>query len=317
MTGEGIAPGWTVAAAADLEQLTAPLSNWGRWGAEDERGTTNLLTPALAAAATAGVQSGEVVALGRRLTARPAADNPAPLLHLMRSSGEGAYPVGGSHASDWLGLSYHGFAVTHLDAPSHQFFDGRTYNGRPAAVVTTRSGAAASSVEVYAGGLAGRGVLLDVPAALGRPWLEPGTGLGPDDLDGVAAAHGVTVQPGDLVLVRTGRDARAVEHGAVDPMVAGSAGLVAQSLTWLRGYDVAVLGSDAVSDVMAPGGAPHPMPLHAGALVHLGLPLLDNLWLEDLAQACARHRRWTFLLTVAPLALARATGSPVNPLAVL
>jgi kynurenine formamidase len=313
----GTAPGWTIESAAEFADLMTPLSNWGRWGPDDELGTVNLLTPAHVATAATAVGSGQCVPLGRPLSSWPAADNAQPLLHLMKSSGEAAAPVGGSHASEWFGLAYHGFAVTHLDAHSHQFFDGRMYNGRPAELVSTRAGAAVGSVRPLARGLVGRGVLLDAPRVMGRGWLEPGEGLEPADLDAIAAAQGTGLRAADLLLVRCGRDARAAVRGVVNPMTAGSPGLAAACLPWLREHDVAVLGSDVQSDVMQPGADAHPMPVHAGALVFLGLPLLDNLLLEELAEACADRRRWDFQLVVAPLALQRFTGSPVNPMAIL
>lgn len=312
-----VAPGWTPQTVAEFDALCAPLSNWGRWGVDDELGTVNLLTEQRAAAAAGRVRLGRVVALGRVLRTAPAPDNPQPLLHLMKSSGESAPALGGAHASDWLGLAYHGSATTHVDAHSHQFWNGQMYNGRPAADVSTRAGANSGSVEALARGLVGRGVLVDMPRALGREWLEPGEGIGPDDLDRATAVQGVVITAGDLVLVRTGRDARAAAIGVLDPLRQGGPGLVMQCLAWLRRHDVAVLGSDVQSDVMQPDGAPHPMPIHAGALAVLGLPLLDNLVLEELSRMCAQLQTWEFLLTVAPLALRRATGSPVNPLAVL
>lgn len=311
-----VAPGWTEESAADFAAMMAPLSNWGRWGPQDELGTVNLLTPQRAASAARAVDTGRCVPLGRPLTVRPAPDNPQPLLHLMKSSGESAAAVGGSHASDWFALAYHGFAVTHLDAHSHQFFNGQMYNGRPAELVSTRTGAACGSIVPLSRGLVGRGVLLDAPRWAGRDWLEPGEGLDPVDLDAIGASQGVALGAGDLVLVRTGRDARAAAHGVIDPLVAGSPGLHATVLPWLREHDAAMLGSDAQNDVMRPGG-PHPMPVHAGALAFLGLPLLDNLLLDELAAACAARGRWDFQLVIAPLALARCTGSPVNPIGIL
>jgi len=125
------------------------------------------------------------------------------------------------------------------------------------------------------------------------------------------------IRPGDILFVRVGRDARAERHGRLDPITAGSPGLAADCLPWLRRHDIALLGSDVQSDQMTPGGAPHPMPVHAGALVLLGLPLLDNAWLEDLTAACAAEGRWEFLTVICPLRLRRATGSAVNPVAVL
>jgi kynurenine formamidase len=311
------APGWTPELLAELDGYSASVANQGRWGSGDQLGTLNLLTPERRVAAAALVQSGTCVALGRRIGGDPHPDDPLPPLQLMKSSGEAAPARGGSHASDWLGLAPHGFAVTHIDAFSHQFFDAAMYNGQPAGLVTTSRGAATGSVEALAAGIVGRGVLLDLPAAQGRPWLEPGEQVHPADLDAAASALGTEILPGDILLIRVGRDARAARHGRVDPIVAGSAGLAADCLPWLRQHDVALLGSDCASDQMTPGGAPHPMPVHAGALVLLGLPLLDNAWLEDLAAACAAEGRREFLAVICPLRVRRATGSAVNPVAVL
>lgn len=310
-------PGWTPELLAELDGYAATISNWGRWGADDELGTLNLLTPERRVAAAALVRTGHCVPLGRRVGGAPAPDDPVPPLQMMKASGEAAAGRGGSHASDWIGLAPHGFAVTHVDAFAHQFLDGAMYNGRPAGLVTTRTGAAAGSVEALGAGIVGRGVLLDLPAAQGRPWLEAGDYLYPADLDAAAARQRTELRPGDIVFVRVGRDARAGRHGRIDPVTAGSAGLAAGCLPWLRHNDVALLGSDGQSDQMTPGGAPHPMPVHAGALVLLGLPLLDNAWLEDLAAMCAAESRWEFLAVVCPLKLRRATGSAVNPVAVL
>ena len=318
MSRARIARGWTEQSAAAFAELVEPLSNWGRWGADDQLGTLNLLTPQRAAEAASGVSDGRTIALSRPVETTPARDNPVPMMRLMKASGDAAADIGGSHASDWLGLGYHGFAVTHIDAHGHQFFNGSMYNGRRAGLVSTRGGAGAGSVVPFAQAApVGRGLLLDAPRAFGRAWLEPGTGLGPEELDRIAAVQVCAPRPGDLVLVRTGRDPRAERHGVTDPIVDGSPGLTADALRWLRRNDVAVLGSDVQADVMAPGGAPFPMPVHTGALVHLGLPLIDNLALEVLAEACARRRRWDFLLVVAPLPLERFTGSPVSPVAVL
>jgi kynurenine formamidase len=310
-------PDWTAGLLAELDGYAATIRNWGRWGADDQLGTLNLLTPRRRADAAGLARAGICVGLGRRIGGLPQPDDPRPPLQHMLASGEAAAARGGSHASDWLGMAPHGSAVTHVDAFAHQFFDAVMYNGRPAALVTTRTGAAAGSVEAFADGIVGRGILLDLPAAQGRPWLEPGEGVHPADLDAAAAAQRTEIRPGDILFVRVGRDARAERHGRLDPITGGSAGLAADCLPWLRRRDVALLGSDVQSDQMTPGGAPHPMPVHAGALVLLGLPLLDNAWLEDLSAACTAQGRWEFLAVICPLRLRRATGSAVNPVAVL
>ena len=141
------------------------------------------------------------------------------MLHLMKASGEGAAELGGSHASDWLGLAYHGFAVTHIDAHSHQFWNGRYYNDRPATDVSTRTGAAGGSVEPLARGLVGRGRAARRAACTrSRAGSNRARASVLTISTAIAATHGVEIGPGDLVLVRTGRDARAPAHGAIDPM---------------------------------------------------------------------------------------------------
>lgn len=311
------APGWPAPSVAAFENLVAPLSNWRRWGPEDQLGTLNLLTDQSRLAGLASVRSGQQVSLARTIRSVASPGNPQPMLHLMKASGDAAAELGGSHASDWIGLACHGFAVTHIDALSHQFFNGFMYNGIPARAVSTRTGAGRGSVELLARGIVGRAVLADLPWALGLDWLEAGASITATQLQHALDAAQVRLQPGDLLLVRTGRDARAARHGPVDPMTAGAAGLDLDCLSWLHAHDVAVLGSDCNGEVMCPAGAPFATPIHAGALVYLGMPLLDNLLLEELGQLCLTNGRWQFLLAVAPLALHRGTGCAVNPIAVL
>jgi kynurenine formamidase len=292
------------------------LSNWGRFGPDDEHGTLNLIDGAARRSAAHAVLVGEQVLLARPLGTRAAPDNPRPMLHHMLRSGESARP--GFHtASDWIGLGFHGFGTTHVDALSHVMWDGLLYNGRRAEVVTTAVGATQLSVLALAGRLGGRGVLLDLPRALGIPFLERGSAATPDDLDRCLTAQRVEVRSGDIVLVRTGRDVARAEEGARDPLADGLAGLLPACCEWLRRRDVAVLGSDGVSDVLVPSGAPHLMPIHVIALVALGMPLIDNMLLEDLARACAARDRWDFLFLGEPLPIRNATGSPIAPVAVL
>ena len=139
-----------------------------------------------------------------------------------------------------------------------------------------------------------------------------------EQLERTEAQQGVRVEEGDILLVGTGRDARREEHGPWSPVEVGLAGLHAECIAWLHERGVAVLGSDGVSDPLPLSGIPEwPMPIHQCALVAMGVHLLDNLRLDRLAEACARHERWAFQLSVAPLRVEKATGSPVNPVAVL
>ena len=119
------------------------------------------------------------------------------------------------------------------------------------------------------------------------------------------------------MLVSTGRDARRARHGPWDPDGVGLAGLHPECIPWLAERDPAVLGADGVSDVLPANSHRWPMPVHMCMLVGMGVHLLDNLRLDQLAQECARQDRWEFLFTVAPLQIGGGTGSPVNPIAVL
>jgi kynurenine formamidase len=294
-------------------ELFEATKRWGRWGEDDERGALNLLTPERVARAAALVEDGITIPCGRRLDTAPAADNPTPALHYMIQAGDvAATQKGLQWAGDFVGVAFHGNSVSHIDALSHVFFDGRMYNGAPATDVTS-IGARRSSIEVADAGVVGRGVLLDIPRLRGVDWLEPGDAITIADLD----ATGVTVMQGDIVLVYTGRDRRRDALGPWNTYVDGLAGLAPDCARWLHDKDPSVLGSDGVCDVM-PGADPDFLiPVHICALVGMGIHLLDNLRLDLLADACAERSRWEFLFVVAPLQIGGGTGSPVNPIAIL
>lgn len=299
-----------------VAELYEATKQWGRWGDDDQRGALNLLTAERTAAAAALVRDGTVVPCGRPLPVAPAADNPTPAQHHMLRAGDALASRGLQASADFVGVAFHGMAVSHVDALCHVFVDGRMWNGYPASDVTSL-GARRNSIEPAAAGIVGRGVLLDLPRHQGRRWLEPGEAVGPDELDAACASQGVEVGPGDILLVSTGRDARRVEHGPWDPDRTGLAGLHAECVPWLRERDVAVLGSDGVSDPLPAEAHAWPMPLHMCLLVGMGVHLLDNLHLGRLAAACETAGRWEFLFTVAALHIGGGTGSPVNPVAVL
>ncbi len=309
MTDEPIDP--------EVEGLLSSLSNWGRWGAEDQRGTLNHITAQTRQSALAAVRTGETVSLSRDISPRPSKENPSPLLHHMMVSGDGAPNRGLGIAADWLGLAFHGYAVTHLDSLSHLFWNRQGYNGRAASDVSTASGAAWGSVEVAKHGIVTRGVLLDLAGARGQAWLEPGEGLTPVDLERAERDQGVTVGQGDLLLIHTGRDARSAAKGPVHPDHDGVAGLHHSCLGFLQERQVAVAASDSVTDVLPSGVDGFTMPIHTVALVAMGLWLIDNAYLDELSRRCRARGSWEFLAAVAPLLLKRSTGSPVNPIAIL
>ena len=190
--------------AAEFRQLFEAVSTWGRWGAEDERGALNYLTPARVLEAARLVRTGETVTLSLPLNTRLGIDNPAPADHHMTMMGDEDIGSGTLRfAKDYVGADYHNPSHTHIDALCHVAFDGTLYNGRSTASLT-REGATADDIGALKDGLVGRGVLLDVPALRGVDWLEPGEHVFPDELEGCERKQGVTVQEGDILLVRTG-----------------------------------------------------------------------------------------------------------------
>ncbi len=295
-------------AAAEVLAFHRTLSNWGRWGDDDQLGTLNLITPEVTTAAAATVRSGRTVSCARALDTKAAADNPNPVAHHMI----GTVTEGGG--ADYFAVAPHGFATSHIDALCHIFADGKLYNGYPAETVTAH-GATRLGIHHLRGGIVTRGVLLDLPALRGVDALEPGEPMFPEDLEAAEEQAGLRVRAGDALLVRTGRWRWRDEHG---PWDAGrlAAGLDASCLPWLRERDVATLGSDAVSDVLPSRVDGVAMPIHMVVIPAMGVHLMDNLDLDALAGACTEEQRWSFLLTVAPLVLRRGTASPVNPIAV-
>lgn len=300
--------------AATFEQVR----NWGRWGADDERGTLNLLTPARTAAAATLVRDGRSVSAALDLAKTPSLDNPHPADHHMLTAGDARAEnplVGFEQSTDYLGVACHGMGVTHVDALCHIFVDGHMYNGVPASEVRS-TGARRNAVTTMADGVCGRGVLLDLPRVQGVDWLDPSARITPADLEAAESALGVEVSPGDLLLVSTGRARRWHAQGP-STVATGLAGLDASSIPWLRSRDVAVLGSDAISDWMGPGLVDGwPMPVHQCCIAGMGMPLVDNVDLAVLGDACAAAGRWAFFLVLAPLRIPGGTGSAVNPIAV-
>lgn len=300
-----------------MAEIFEQVKSWGRWGADDQAGALNLITPEKRAAAARLVTSGEMVSCAREFPVTPSLENPTPALHLMARAGDDREMpgMGGLEASmDFLGVAFHGMAVSHLDALCHVFVDGRMYNGFPASDVKS-TGARRNSVMVAGDGVASRGVLLDIPRLRGVPYLEPDDVIEPDELTAAERAAGLRVETGDILLVATGRDARRAEHGPANPLD-GLAGLHPECALWLRERDVAVLGCDGISDALPNNDAPGwPIPIHQCTLVAMGVHLLDNLELGRLSATCARKSRWEFFFTFAPLRVEGGTGSPVNPVA--
>jgi kynurenine formamidase len=305
-----------VPTSEELDRLYESLKNWGRWGDDDQRGTLNHLTDARRAAAAALVRSGASISLAHDLGTEPSPENPRPAQHHMLASGDARDSSGipGYEAArDHLALDVHGLFATHVDALSHMFVRGEMFGGRPASDVRS-DGARSNTVLSMADGVVGRGVLLDVPRALGRDYLDTGEVITVDDLETTERAQGIAAQAGDVLLVAWGREARRRAKGGFD----GFSGLHAECLPWLQEREVAVLGSDGISDPMPFVGTPDwPFPVHQIGITAMGLHLIDNMALAPLGDRCAGAGRWEFLFTMGPLRIPGGTGCPVNPVAVL
>ena len=290
---------------ADIDRWMTELSNWKRWGGDDEKGTVNLITPVRLKAAAALVTEGFSVSLSRDTDSVTAPDNGTPFVHRMSD------PVAGEFNMDAYDISFHGFAYTHFDALSHVFYDGRMYNGFPTSTVT-KAGASRLAVTAYRDGLSGRGVIVDIPRLKNVAYLEgANAAVTPEDLDAWEKSTGVRIGAGDIVFVRTGRWARRSAKGPWDTG-AESAGLYASSARWLKARDVAVFGSDTSGDVRPSGVDGVEFPIHRLLLVAMGTPMFDQCDLEAVAAAAASRRRWTFFVTAAPMRVVGGTGAPVN-----
>lgn len=310
----------------DILTWFSSLSNWGRWGADDEMGTLNLITD------DARVRAARLVREGFRVSCSwDISQNKDDPVHLwMHRTGQGLtdghrvmQDYSESHGSgdrfvdavEYVGMMFHGLGITHIDALSHIFWDGRMYNGRPAELVTSHLGATANSICAARDGVFTRGILLDVARSRAVDWLEPGEAVLPEDLEYAEEQSGVRVGEGDALLVRTGEGRRRRQLGRPDFDRDGQAGLHAATLPWLRERGVALVGCDTATEVVPSGYSQVPLPLHIVGIVAMGLWEVDNLDLEGAASTCAERDRWDFLFTLDPLRIVGATGSPVNAVA--
>lgn len=297
-------------------------NNWGRFGPDDQRGTLNLLTPAVVLDALRSATTGEVLSLAMPI--RGATSSPAPGTvphlrgrplpqHFMSVDGgdyaAGARPIGEGLrvADDALIVTHHG-TTTHMDALCHMWSGDELYNGHPAARVRSY-GATRCGIE-HVGGVVARGVLYDVPGHLGLDHLPAGHRIPAELLEEIA-----TPRPGDVAVVRTGWPV--VWERSREEYWSGQPGLSAEAGRWLAAHDVAAVASDnaAVGGLNGRGMADESLEddLHLVLLHRHGIHLIEMLWLEELAAA----GRTEFVFVAAPLRIEGGTGSPLTPLAIL
>lgn len=291
--------------------------NWGRWGADDQRGALNLQTADVVLAATKVCRTGKVYSL-----ALPIGQGSGPIFdyrgspqRLTLTSRTDAAMFASYGSADGTGsnedvLVIASHTLTHMDALSHVFADGHVYNGHEDAF-STLGGAPSCGIEATAS-FAGRAVLLDVAAHHGVDWLEPGRPITGDELESCRAAQGVELRAGDVLLVRTGWLEYFASLPAGSPPPFEQSGLGLAAVPFVRDHDVAVVGADNPAIECLPFDDGQFLGVHRALLVELGVTLLENLWLKDMAT----DRCYEALLCVGALPVVGATGSPINPIVI-
>ena len=309
---------------SDVEAYLTSLSNWGRWGDDDRVGTLNLITAEVRVAAASLIRSGRAISLSYDMDPLDPDRLGSGLTLVQRFMGlhEAAdhfqdQTVRFDAVTEYVGIAAHG-SNTHVDGLAHYSWEGKNYNGFPESDTTSRFGAKSLSVHHAKHGFVTRGVLLDIAALHNVRWLDRGYAVTPDELLAAEERQGVKVRSGDALLIHTGNTAAILNEGpdAIGP-TARQAGLHASCLPFLRDRDVAVLGNDGIQDVQPSGfGLDFLRPVHAVALVALGLWLIDNMDLTELAEACRRDGRSEFFFAALPWRMVGVTSSAGNPVAI-
>ena len=303
---------------AEFTELAAKVNNWGRWGAGDERGTLNFVTPEVVLAAKDSIRSGRSFPLAIPLSADgpqigmiPGRINPLKTMLMIND------PMTGnidefctSDDTVTMGLQ----AGTHWDSLAHATYSNRIYNGAPIGSLNAK-GAGRCGIDKL-GAVVSRGVLLDVARAKGVERLEPGYALTAADLDQASEFGGVSVRSGDILLVRTGQ----IQHlhgGDKMAYTYPSAGFSMQTALWLHEHEVAAVANDTIVFECFPGEYEDlPLPVHLLHLVEMGLTQGQNWDLEALAADCAEDGQYDFFLTATPEPFVAGLGAPVAPVAV-
>lgn len=300
------------------DELWQEVCNWGRWGKDDQAGALNLIDATKRSQAAALVETGEVVGIGNPWPVDPGPHNMWPAEHYMIRAGDDCdYPgvPDLSVALDYIGVQAHGVACAHIDALCHVFVDHKMYNGFPCTDVKS-TGAVRNDISSMFDGIVTRGVVLDIPAVLGVPFLSGDHRIGLDELLAAESRQNLRVEPGDVLLVHKGRQQRVAAEGLFDPVEGGMPGLHPECLSFLHERGVAVLGSDYMNDPQPNWDCPGwPLPMHYVGICGMGMTLMHNLDTQALIEKCEERQRWAFLLTIAALKVPGATGSPVNPVA--
>jgi kynurenine formamidase len=307
----------------EVDALAQKHRRWGQWGEDDELGAMNFIEPATVRHAASLVRLGQVISCAMPYdTTGPQTGylgrfNP---MHFMMQDG-GDVELG---AQDHLpGLRFADDVIsmplqsgTHWDAFSHIFYDGKMYNGFGLEHVTS-AGARKGALETMQEQLTGRGVLLDFPRFRGVDWLQPGDAIHGDDLLACAAAQGVTLGRGDILLIRTGHLRMCRAEGWGDYAGGDAPGLSLDTSSVIVDAEIAAIASDTWGVEVRPNETEAVMqPLHVVLLVSAGVIFGEMFDLEKLADACAEDGVYEFLFVAAPVPFTGAVGGPLNPIAI-
>ena len=304
--------------AADYIRARDENKNWGRWGANDEKGTSNLIDSAKIRSAANLVRHGIVVSLARPVPQQQESDVPPNSVFVRTVNGTA---IGATVVTDNYMTRYHGFSTTHMDANCHWYFNNVTYNNNPAPeTITFQEGCKKNSILARKDGTVTRAVIYDIPWLKGVDWLEPGTAVTRADLEAFERSARVRVEPGDVYLLYVGHWKR---RKALGPLpVITFAGNHPEVSEFLKERDVAFIGHDAGQEVnprlpgLTAAEGVSGDPVHIVAMYTMGAGVLDNLDMDKAVEVARRLRRWEAMIVFAPWRVIGGTGSPLNPLLV-
>jgi kynurenine formamidase len=299
-------------------------NNWGRWGDVDEIGTANHITPPAIAEAAALITTGRVISCALPLGGEtPVHPTRLPSIHFFRFSGTDLVAGGrvGRQGQEFQGTDDYLIVPvqgsTQWDGLAHVGVGDTLYNGFWVGNVEGYAGAKRCSVELLADRMVGRGVLVDIARHRGAERVPGGTHITVGELDECLAAEGVTVKPGDMLLVRTGHLAHYYQLRDKSSFWSeGAPGLGADFTAWAYEREIAAVATDTLAVEVEPSPDGTVFPLHIRLIRDLGLVLGEMWWLEELAEACASDGRFAFFLSAPPVPVANGVGAMVNPVAI-